>query len=623
MDQPILNIALLVAKEEFQEALEIAANQIERGATSAELFNLAGICARQLGQAEHAKGYWEKALAINSSFSQACFNLGALYSFQGIIDKAEQFYRQAIECDASNAEAMINLGSLLMCSQRHKEAEIQFRRALGLNPDNAAACANLALLFEKSGRMEEAEKYHFEAVRLAEHSAEIRFNLANFMTKWGQEGAAEMAKAAFLDVIRIEPGHLGAWINLGNLLFETGCTSAAHTAYTAAVTFHPNEASAHVNLGNVLLHMDDLPSAKQQFLNALNVAPNLPDAHQGLASTYHREGDGKQADYHRMKAFSRKPVSHLPYCGRGRAIPMLILASSMEGNVPWRFLIDRQVFDAAIVAVEYCGDHTPIPRHDLIFNAIGDADLCSEALEIAARIAAQENSPVINRPVEIMKTGRRSNAERLRNLPGVITPRMTQVSSESLKLQNEILPEVPLLLRSPGFHGGNYFVLVNDPGEMEQAISGLPGESLLIMDYLDSRADDGYFRKFRVMSINGRLYPSHMAISRQWKVHYFSSDMAINTAFREEEKAFLEDFTGYLGQKAVSALEAISLEISLDYCGIDFGLDRHGNLLLFEANATMSIVPPAPEKEWDYKREPGSIVLKAARGLFLDKLKAC
>ena len=33
--------------------------------------------------------------------------------------------------------------------------------------------------------------------------------------------------------------------------------------------------------------------------------------------------------------------------------------------------------------------------------------------------------------------------------------------------------------------------------------------------------------------------------------------------------------------------------LALDYAGIDFSLDRDGNVLLFEANATMTISPRA------------------------------
>jgi hypothetical protein len=57
-----------------------------------------------------------------------------------------------------------------------------------------------------------------------------------------------------------------------------------------------------------------------------------------------------------------------------------------------------------------------------------------------------------------------------------------------------------------------------------------------------------------------------------------------------------------LGNKAMAALERIRDALGLDYAGIDLGLSPDGELLLFEANATMVIVPPDPDERWAYRR---------------------
>ncbi|HQT26479.1 MAG TPA: hypothetical protein PLK99_07770, partial [Burkholderiales bacterium] len=299
---------------------------------------------------------------------------------------------------------------------------------------------------------------------------------------------------------------------------------------------------------------------------------------------------------------------------------MVILASSLEGNVPWRFLIDRQVFHAVIVAVEWFDFKEPIPRHELLFNAIGDADLCGDGLKIAERMARDAGSPVINKPDAVMKTGRMQNSERLGRIPGVIAPKVFMAPKPSPDAGEDPPLPFPLLLRAPGFHGGSHFVRVEDRKALNREAGALPGDSLLFMEFLDCCSEEGLYRKFRVMSIDGRLYPIHLAISGQWKVHYFSSGMARNADFRREEEAFLGDFDSYLGPKAIEALEGISRTLDLDYCGIDFGLDREGNVLLFEANATMSLIPIGPEKEWEYRREPVSAAIEAAGNMFLARL---
>jgi hypothetical protein len=58
---------------------------------------------------------------------------------------------------------------------------------------------------------------------------------------------------------------------------------------------------------------------------------------------------------------------------------------------------------------------------------------------------------------------------------------------------------------------------------------------------------------------------------------------------------------GVLGPRAVAALDAIVVELGLDYGGIDFGLDGDGNVLLYEANATMAVFRPPPDPRFAYR----------------------
>jgi D-alanine-D-alanine ligase-like ATP-grasp enzyme len=66
-----------------------------------------------------------------------------------------------------------------------------------------------------------------------------------------------------------------------------------------------------------------------------------------------------------------------------------------------------------------------------------------------------------------------------------------------------------------------------------------------------------------------------------------------------------------IGSKAVAALRAIQAELGLDYGGIDFGLNERGEVLLFEANATMVVMVPDADERWDYRREPVERIYRA------------
>jgi hypothetical protein len=175
------------------------------------------------------------------------------------------------------------------------------------------------------------------------------------------------------------------------------------------------------------------------------------------------------------------------------------------------------------------------------------------------------------------------------------------------------MPNFPLLLRASGYHTGQHFIRVETAAALADATASLPGNDPLAITYLDARGPDGMARKYRAMFINGKVYPLHLAISADWKVHYFSAAMEAEPAFRAEEDRFLRDMPAVIGESAMAALSDIQAALGLDYGGIDFGLGPDGALLLFEANATMAIIPPDFRPIWDYRRQAVSTAFAAAQ----------
>jgi hypothetical protein len=448
---------------------------------------------------------------------------------------------------------------------------------------------------------------------------------ARALTASGEDSAAQ---AAYIEVLRADPAHLNALTELGNLALAGGFRSAARTAYLEAVKHHPGNAIAHVNLANALRQEDDLAGARSHYEAALTLDPGLHEAHQGMAWAL-QHSDPAAAERHYELGFRGHATVAQPYRGKGAAVPLLLLVSARGGNIPTQLWInDRQFAITAVYADFYLAD-TALPPHALVVNAIGDADLCHAALARAADLLAHTAAPVINRPERVATTGRAAVARRLARLPGVIAPRIETSSPTDLLEAGDL--QFPLLLRRPGFHTGEHFVRVEGPGTLAPAVASLAGvapteclapppsaaplanPALLMISFLDARGADGMYRKYRVMFIDGVAYPLHLAISTDWKVHYFSSNMAENAAYRAEERRFLEDMPAVLGPKAMSALQHICGALGLEYAGIDFALAPDGSVLLFEANATMVVFPPGPDPMWDYRRPAIDAVLGAAK----------
>jgi glutathione synthase/RimK-type ligase-like ATP-grasp enzyme len=221
----------------------------------------------------------------------------------------------------------------------------------------------------------------------------------------------------------------------------------------------------------------------------------------------------------------------------------------------------------------------------------------------------------------VLRTGRAENAHSLGSIAHVITPNIALLPRERFEDRDvsEMLAErgftFPLLLRASGFHTGRHFLRIENGQGLTDGVASMPGQELLAIQYVDTRRHDGKIRKYRVMMIGGVLYPLHAAISHEWKIHYFTAEMADNPEHRAEDAAFLTDMTHVLGPRAVQALETICRTLGLDYGGIDFSLNAEGEIVLFEANASMVVYAPDPDARWDYRRPAVQRILDAIRHL--------
>jgi aromatic-L-amino-acid decarboxylase len=462
--------------------------------------------------------------------------------------------------------------------------------------------------------------------RIAEDPASVglRFERAGLLAEMGR---ALEARNAYIDVLTRNPAHRLALNNLGTLLYGTGYRSAARTAYAEAVARHPGDPMGHVNLGNILYEVGEFPAAREHFETALRADPGHSEAHQGLAYVLAEMGDADGAARHRRLGFQDRPVVTLPYRGEGPPVSLLLLVSSVGGNIPTRHLLDDRVFQTHVVVPEFYDPQVPLPPHQVVFNAIGDADLAAAALGAAQSVVALTMAPVINLPSAVLATGRADHA-RLGRLPGVVMPLTVTLPRDILTSPDGPAAvarhgfRFPLLVRTPGFHTGRHFLRVESAGALAGAVEQLPGREITVIEFLDARGADGKVRKYRAMMIDGQIYPLHVAISSQWKIHYFTAEMAERADHRAEDAEFLENMPGVLGARATGALAQIQATLGLDYAGVDFGLSASGDLLLFEANATMVVNPPEADERWAYRRPAVERIFAAVRKMLTGRVGA-
>ena len=389
----------------------------------------------------------------------------------------------------------------------------------------------------------------------------------------------------------------------------------------------PADPASLVKLASVLQNEGCAAEARKHYQHALRLDPDYWQAHLGLSAILAAQGETEAAALHRRAAFHGRCVVPMPYRGSEPPITILELVAIGPGNTRIKNFLSDTVFKRYLVATEFYEPTTPLPPHQLIVNAIGDADVAGVALAGAEALLTRSTSPVINSPAAVLATGRCAIAERLAAVPGVVTAKTLTLPRELLAASDACASLIqhgfkfPLLMRTPGFHGGENFLRVETADGLPTALSELPGAELTVMEFLDASGTDGKTRKYRVMMIDGALYPLHAAISHDWKIHYFSAEMSDNAEHRAEDAAFLANMRGVLGTRAMAALEGIQQTLGLDYGGIDFGLNKEGKVLVFEANATMAVFAPEADERWDYRRPAVENILRAIRKMLVDRTK--
>ena len=564
----------------------------------------------------------ERPEAPAATTAQMECGLGNTLHALGRYEEATGHYEAALALDAGLTEAHNNLGNSLQALGRYEEAVACYSRALAIDPGLADAQNNLGNALHAQHRSDEAITHFEAAIRLRPAFPEAHSNLGNALRALKR---IDEAVAQYQAAIALRPAYPEAHNNLGNAWLALHRYEEAAACYRQALAIKPDYVIARNNLGTLLQELSLFEEALVEHETALSIQPDNVQTHQALALWHLQHGDAGVARQHARVGYAQ-PADRHPFRGPGQPIEVLVLQSALGGNVIADSWLDPARYQVTTFCTDFWQRGDPLPDHALIVNAIGEADRCPVALGAAAQLVARSGAPVINHPDRVLDTNRPGNARRLGQIAGVRTPAMRLYMREQL-----LAPDAPdriagdgfqwpLLLRPPGYHTGEHFACVESPADLRKAVEGLPGDRLFAIQFFDTRSADGKFRKFRVMAIGGQLLPLHLAISSNWKVHYFSADMTENARHRAEDARFLKDWRGVIGTTASEALSQIVQCVALDYFGIDFSISSQGELVVFEANATMVVPAPPRGRRWAYRRPATTAISRAIDGMLANKL---
>jgi hypothetical protein len=272
-----------------------------------------------------------------------------------------------------------------------------------------------------------------------------------------------------------------------------------------------------------------------------------------------------------------------------------------------RLLPDTVVRHRLVVSPEFFR-RTPKPDfsgYPIIANLITEAEHNASILGELETLLRGFPGRIINPPGAVLRSTRDQVAELLAGVDGLIAPRAVRLpAGQPQQVAVSIAAagvELPIILRRAGTHGGKIVGLFDS---IERAIDALePGRNHIATRFVDFRSDDGLYRKFRVFFIGRRRIARHLLISDTWCIHGHarSEFMAPRPELIVEERAMFERDPPF-PPHIEAVFDAVRSRMPLDFFGLDFALTREGQVVLFEANATMSFMPNLFVPEFEYLR---------------------
>ena len=374
----------------------------------------------------------------------------------------------------------------------------------------------------------------------------------------------------------------------------------------------------------------DLKPLGAQLVARAAVAPEDANALMDLSTVLQLTGHREVALATQAQALAIQPLYSVPAARPSKPVRVLVVMApgDLMANTPVEFLVEDSDVHLDLF---YVGDGVVaparLPEHDLVFVAVGESDANQPLLSVLADLLQTWPRPVLNAPARIASLSRDGASSLLRSVAGLLMPACVRITRrilddiganraafESFSADSRF----PIIIRPIGSHAGQSLQKLDRASDIKPYLQKTPEAEFYISRFVDYRSEDGLFRKYRVILIDGRPYICHMAISAHWMIHYLNAGMTENADKRAEEARFMEDFNSSFALRHQDAFRKISDRLGLDYVGLDCAETMEGQLLVFEADSDMIVHAMDPVDRFAYKQPVMARLFAGFRQMLVD-----
>ncbi|MEO5619968.1 MAG: hypothetical protein ABIQ85_03535 [Cypionkella sp.] len=294
--------------------------------------------------------------------------------------------------------------------------------------------------------------------------------------------------------------------------------------------------------------------------------------------------------------------------GTGPRLLAFVTDGDFMANVPLDFLLRGS--DAVLILYfvdAETADLADLPGHDVAFLAIAEAPENALVLARLGWLLAGWRGPIFNNAAALIAALTRDCVSRfLAEVPGIYAPPTLRLSRQDLLAtvlgEDLAVMEFPIVLRPIGSHAGAGLVRIEDRAALAVWLRQSQEAEVYAAPFVDYRDAEGYYSKARVVLIEGQAFASHLARSRQWRVHYLNADMQAHPERRAAEAKWMAGFDTGFARRHAQAFAALYEIFDLEYFGIDCAEMPDGRLLIFEVDVAMIVHDMDDEGLFPYKK---------------------
>jgi tetratricopeptide (TPR) repeat protein len=507
-------------------------------------------------------------------------------------------------------------GLRLFEANNFQAAEIKFARSLQLVPDRVSTLNNLSAVQIRQKKFAEAEEIARKAITLEDKSPEAWSNLGIALTASKRH---EEALEAYGRAIHGNASYALAWLNKAMTLLELKRFDEALLACDQAQRLDSSKYEILYTKSRILKELQRPAEAQKIYRQSFDLR---------VASTPVVIGERRSTQKADALIINQNPVLQTSLESLESFDALHRYCPNFPGQLADHLLEDFHSTYVFVGNADRPSARKQIPQPDFVINNFTNGDLIlSGGNQLGlTELVDSFGVPVVNHPTKAVQTTREASAKLLDDISGVLVPKTRRFSSLGKSLE-ELVHEIenqydyPLITRSLAGQMGKGMTKVDSRTALVEVLSSGCPEQFYVTKFVDSRKGNKFYRKIRAAIVKDEIIIVRVDYSTNWNARghrktlkglaFYSENMYL---LDEEKRICLNPEAG-LGRSTIQALRAIRDRIPLDVFGIDFDVDVAGQLVFYEANATMNLFSTA-RKEIPNPREADDCLKQAFQRYF-------